>query len=151
MGLNYEKEGHIAKVGLNRPNEKNALDPQILMDLHQTWQDINRDDQIRVVILYSCLPDIFCSGMDLRTAIPILTGVRAPETEAEKWLAGFGPHVPEAMLKPNIVKKPVIAAVNGYCLTGVRDDHGSRPASGFGRRGLPDAGSEPRDHAHGRL
>jgi len=29
-----------------------------------------------------------------------------------------GPHVGEAMLKPNIVKKPVIAAINGYCLTG---------------------------------
>jgi enoyl-CoA hydratase len=118
MGLNYEKEGHIAKVGLNRPNEKNALDPQILMELHEAWKDINADAAIRVAVLYSCLPDIFCSGMDLRTAIPILTAMRAPETEAEKWLAGYGPHVAEAMLKPNIVKKPVIAAVNGYCLTG---------------------------------
>jgi enoyl-CoA hydratase len=30
----------------------------------------------------------------------------------------MGQHVGEAMLKPNMVKKPVIAAVNGYCLTG---------------------------------
>jgi len=63
MGLNFEKEGHIAKVGLNRPKEKNALDPQILMDLHEAWKDVNADDQIRVVILHSCLPDIFCSGI----------------------------------------------------------------------------------------
>lgn len=118
MGLVYEKEGSIAKVGLDRPKEKNALDPQILMDMHLAWQDINADDSIRVAILYSCLPDIFCSGMDLRTAIPILTGVREPETEAERWLAKIGPHVAEAMLKPSIVRKPVIAAVNGYCLTG---------------------------------
>jgi len=118
MGLKYEKEGHIARVGLNRPKEKNALDPQLLMDLHHTWNDINADERIRVVILYSCLPDIFCSGMDLRTAIPILTRVREPETDAERWLAQFGSHVGEAMLKPNIVKKPVIAVVNGYCLTG---------------------------------
>jgi enoyl-CoA hydratase len=117
MSLNYEKQGHVAKVGLNRPSEKNALDPQILMDLHAAWQDINADDAIRVVILYSCLPDIFCSGMDLKTAIPILTAMRPPETEAERWLAGFGPNVGEAMLKPNIVKKPVIAAIHGYCLT----------------------------------
>ena len=41
MGLNYEKEGHVAKVGLNRPKERNALDPQILMDLHEAWKDIN--------------------------------------------------------------------------------------------------------------
>jgi hypothetical protein len=26
MSLNYEKEGHIARVGLNRPKERNALD-----------------------------------------------------------------------------------------------------------------------------
>jgi enoyl-CoA hydratase len=118
MGLDYEKEGHIAKVGMNRPKERNALDPQILMDLHRVWKEINGDDAIRAVVLYSCLPNIFCSGMDLRTAIPILTKERAPETDAERWLDGFGPHVAEAMLKPNIVKKPVIAAVNGYCLTG---------------------------------
>jgi enoyl-CoA hydratase len=118
MVLKYEKEGHIAKVGLNRPNEKNALDPQILMELHGVWNDANEDDAIRAVILYSCLPDIFCSGMDLKTAIPILTGMRKPENEAEHWLVEVGPHVGEAMLKPNMVKKPVIAAVNGYCLTG---------------------------------
>jgi enoyl-CoA hydratase len=118
MALVYKKEGPIAKVGLNRPQERNALDPQILMDMHRAWQDINQDDSIRVAVLYSCLPDIFCSGMDLRTAIPILTKVREPETEAEHWLSKVGPHVAEAMLKPSIVKKPVIAAVNGYCLTG---------------------------------
>ena len=118
MALNYEKEGHIVKIGLNRPKEKNALDPQILMDLHRAWNEINADDEIRVVILYSCLPDIFCSGMDLGSAIPILTKVREPETEAERWFDGFGLQVAEAMLKPSIVKKPVIAAVNGYCLTG---------------------------------
>ncbi|MDD5711537.1 MAG: enoyl-CoA hydratase-related protein [Smithellaceae bacterium] len=118
MGLIYEKEGYIAKLGLNRPEAKNALDPQILMDMHKAWQDINADDSIRVALLYSCLPDIFCSGMDLRTAIPILTKMREPETEAERWIVGFGENVGEAMLKPNIVMKPVIAAVNGYCLTG---------------------------------
>jgi enoyl-CoA hydratase/carnithine racemase len=62
MSLNYEKEGHVARVGLNRPKERNALDPQILMDLHEAWKDINADDAIRVVILHSCLPDIFCGS-----------------------------------------------------------------------------------------
>ena len=118
MGLVYEKEGHIAKVGLNRPEEKNALDPEILMDLHRAWMDVNQDDKVRVVILYSCLPDIFCSGMDLKTAIPVLTRAREPKSDSERWLVQVGPHVGEAMLKPNVVKKPVIAAINGYCLTG---------------------------------
>lgn len=118
MALVYEKEKHIAKVGLNRPKERNALDPSLLMSLHRTWKEINDDDDIRVVVIYSCLPDIFCSGMDLKTAIPVLTGLKVPENEAEKWLIGMEQHVGEAMLKPNILKKPVIAAINGYCLTG---------------------------------
>ncbi len=118
MALVYEKEGHIAKVGLNRPQEKNALDPDILMELHRVWTDVNQDEKLRVAILYSCLPDMFCAGMDLKTAIPVLTKARAPESEAERWLIQFGKQVGEAMLKPNIVKKPVIAAVNGFCLTG---------------------------------
>ena len=31
MGLNYEKERHIVKVGMNRPKERNAPDSQILL------------------------------------------------------------------------------------------------------------------------
>jgi enoyl-CoA hydratase len=118
MTLAYEKEGHIVKLGLNRPKEKNALDPDTLMELYHAWLNINKDDDVRVVILYSCLPDIFCSGMDLKTAIPIISRVREPETDAEKWLLQAGNDVGEAMLKPNIVNKPVIAAINGYCITG---------------------------------
>lgn len=118
MALVYEEEGYIARVGMNRPTERNALDPGILMELHETWTKINENRKIRVVILYSALPDIFCSGMDLKTAIPVLTGVRGPQTDAEVWLMQAGIKVGESMLKPNIVNKPMIAAVNGYCLTG---------------------------------
>lgn len=118
MPIVYEKEGHIVKVGLNRPHQKNALDADILMELHKAWLEINKDDDARVVILYSCLPDIFCAGMDLKTAIPVLTGMREPQTDAEKELLQLGKRAAEAMLKPNIVNKPVIAAINGYCLTG---------------------------------
>ncbi len=118
MALIYEKDGPVAKLGLNRPKERNALDPEILLDLHRAWKDVNGDDTIRVAILYSCLPDIFCSGMDLKAAIPILTRMREPQTEAERWLIEVGSQVGESMLKPNIVTKPVIAAIHGYCLTG---------------------------------
>ena len=121
MGLIYEKQGHIARLGLNRPKQLNALDPGILLELHKAWKDVNEDSSIRVALLYSALPGIFCSGMDLKTAIPILTRAREPENEAEQWIAGgwdVAGGVAEAMLKVNIVNKPVIAAIHGYCLTG---------------------------------
>ena len=118
MGLVYEKEGKIAEVGLNRPKEKNALDPQILMDMHLAWQDINADDSIRVAILYSLSAGYFLfrdgpADCDPHSDEDAGTGNRSGT------LAGQGrPACCEAMLKPSIVKKPVIAAVNGYCLTG---------------------------------
>lgn len=120
MSLIYEKDGHIAKVGLNRPKQLNALDPGILLELYNTWKDINDDSTVRVVVLYSALPNIFCAGMDLKTAIPVLTGARKPENEAEEWIiSGWdGSGVGEAMLKISFVNKPVIAAIHGYCLTG---------------------------------
>lgn len=119
--LIYEKHDHIAKVGLNRPKQLNALDPGILLELHETWKDINEDSSIRVAVLYSALPGIFCSGMDLKTAIPVLTKAREPENDAERWIItgwdGSG-GVAQSMLKMDYVKKPVIAAIHGYCLTG---------------------------------
>ncbi len=118
MGIDFIKDGHIARVGLNVPETKNALGPDVLLELYRLWEECARDDTIRVVILHSSLSDIFCSGMDLRTAIPILTGVRAPETEGEKWLIADWMAVGKAMLKYRELDKPVIAAVHGYCLTG---------------------------------
>jgi enoyl-CoA hydratase len=70
------------------------------------------------VVFSSALPDIFCSGMDLRTAIPILTGVRKPETEGEKWLISDAKAVGKSMLKIKELDRPVVAAVNGLCITG---------------------------------
>ena len=118
MGVEFSIEGHIAKVGLNIPETKNALSPDALMELHKIWDECQENDDVRVVILYSGLADIFCSGMDLKTAIPVLTAAREPETEAERWLISSGDAVGRAMLKYKDLDRPVIAAIHGYCLTG---------------------------------
>ncbi len=118
MGIVFEKEGHIAKVGLNSPETRNALGPDELLALNNVWEECQADDNVRVVVFYSELPDIFCSGMNLKTAIPIWTGMRKPETEGEKWLMSDNKSVGKAMLKHKTLDRPVIAAVNGYCLTG---------------------------------
>ncbi len=118
MGIEFFKEGHIARVGLNIPETKNALGPDVLLDLFTIWEQCGQDDDVRVIILYSALSDIFCSGMDLNTAIPVLTAARKPETEGEKWLISRDDAVGRAMLKYRDLDKPVIAAIHGYCLTG---------------------------------
>lgn len=114
----FKKEGHIAKVGLNKPETKNALDPETLLELQKAWEECQADDSIRVVVFYSELPEIFCSGMDIKKSIPFMLGTRKPETEAEKWLAADFFNVSKAMLKIKDLDRPIIAAINGYCLTG---------------------------------
>ncbi len=118
MSVEFKIEDHIAKVGLNIPETKNALSPDALLDLSRIWDECQTNNDVRVVILYSALPDIFCSGMDLNSAIPILTAARKPETEAEKWLLAEEDPVGKAMLKYRELDRPVIAAIHGYCLTG---------------------------------
>lgn len=121
MSIDFEKVGPVAKVGINFPETKNALANDMMIELGGVWEICEKDDEIRVVILYSGLDDIFCSGMDIKDSIPVLNGQRPPVTENEKYLydesnnfAGFA----KVMLKTRTLYKPIIAAINGYCLTG---------------------------------
>ena len=120
MGLEFAKEGHVATVGLDVPETKNALSSGLLMELCHVWDECRNDDQIRSVVLYSSLPDVFCSGMDLTDSLPMLTGQKPLRTDEEIFLFseenGFAGYS-KALLRKRDLMKPVIAAINGWCLT----------------------------------
>ncbi|HPQ67602.1 MAG TPA: enoyl-CoA hydratase-related protein [bacterium] len=118
MALDFVKESGIALLGLNRPETKNALDAGILMELANAWREVAEDKDIRAAVLYSSLSDIFCSGMDLRTVIPILTAARPPANAQEEWVLADPQGIFRAMLRQRDWDKPVISAVHGLCLTG---------------------------------
>ncbi len=118
MGLSFKKENGVALVGLNRPEAKNALDCQTLHELDAAWREVAADAAVRVAVIYSELPEIFCAGMDLKTVIPILTAARPPANPDEQWLLEDPRGVFKAMLREREWDKPVIAAVHGLCLTG---------------------------------
>ncbi len=118
MGVIYEKDGHIVKVGLDIPESKNAMGPDVLLELYNIWEECERDKTIRVVVVYSALEDIFCSGLNLKTAIPLLTGMRGPENETEEWMMKNPAAWSKAILKYKDFDVPVIASIHGYCLTG---------------------------------
>lgn len=117
MTVVYEKKDHIAHVRINRPEAKNALDPETVVALAEAWVDFRDDDEMRVAIVTGT-GDAFCSGADLGKLIPLITGAREPESDADKALQN-DPSLPQkALLRDFELWKPVIAAVNGYALAG---------------------------------
>jgi enoyl-CoA hydratase/carnithine racemase len=118
MSLDFAIENRVALIGLNVPETKNALGPEILRRLGEAWDRVKTDDDIRCAILYSAVDDIFCAGMDLNSVIPVLTRARQPRDEDERWIAVNPQNMLAAMLRGRSWDKPVISAVHGLCLTG---------------------------------
>ena len=103
----YEKQGRIAIVTLNRPECMNALHPPAHFELHEIWNDFERDPEVWVGILTGTGDQAFSAGNDLKyTAEHSRHMVRSAES-------GFG-----GITNRTTCWKPIIAAVNGYALGG---------------------------------
>jgi enoyl-CoA hydratase/carnithine racemase len=110
----YEKRDHIAYITLNCPEKMNAVTQEIHEGLIYAWDDVKRDDNVRVAILTGAGDRAFCSGMDLRDAAE--TGGPSTRIDAKNTsihdLSGGGTAIQCG------VWKPVVTAVNGVCAGG---------------------------------
>ena len=108
MALIYEKKGNTAYITINRPEVMNAMDPETYSELSQAWIDVRDDPDVWCAIITGAGDRAFSAGADLKKTIPV---------EAEKW--HFWQTQEEQILNRGLeVWKPIIAAVNGYCLAG---------------------------------
>ena len=110
----YEKRDRIAWVTINRPEARNAIDPDVHEAMIETWADFASDDAVDVAILTGAGDDAFCAGADLKTYIPPIIGEASPSRIreiVELGLNGFtrGMHR---------IPKPIVGAVNGWALAG---------------------------------
>jgi enoyl-CoA hydratase/carnithine racemase len=64
MNIQIARDGAIATVTLNRPERRNALSLELMLDLVAALEEIGRNPAIRAVILASS-GKVFCSGHDL--------------------------------------------------------------------------------------
>jgi len=110
-----EKEGPILIVTLNRPEKRNAVNSEVMCRLYDAWQQLNRDDELRVGILTG-RGNTFCAGMDLED-LKKLRGDAKEDDWAHRVL-----NTPDlaytAWLKVNRPKKPIVLAVEGHALAG---------------------------------
>jgi enoyl-CoA hydratase/carnithine racemase len=109
----YEKRDRIAHVTINRPEARNAIDPDVHRLMIETWADFRDDDSVDVAILTGT-GEAFCAGADLKTYIPPIMANATPadiREIVELGLNGFtrGMHR---------IHKPIIGAVNGWALAG---------------------------------
>jgi len=106
----YELQDGIARVTLNRPDKRNALDGEMVAELKAAFSVSAADDACRVVLLTGAGTD-FCSGADLanleRTAQnSVLDNMAEARSTADLFL----------MMRNH--PRPVIAAVHGRALAG---------------------------------
>ena len=101
----YERDGHIATITYNRPEALNAINAELRADLNAAWVTF-RDDEEAWVAIVTGAGRAFSAGADLR-------GGGAGDASA-----GTFWETPSLTSLENGIEiwKPIIAAVNGYCL-----------------------------------
>ena len=107
----YEKRDRIAYVTFNRPEAKNAIDPEMQDLLVEIWTDF-RDDPTTDVAIVTGAGDAFCAGADLKTYIPPI--IRGEKSIREIVDLGFGAFTRGL----HRIDKPIIGAINGWALAG---------------------------------
>lgn len=115
MTVDYVKKDKIAYITLNRPEARNALDPDTLEALGRTWMDF-RDDPSVLVAVITGVGNSFCAGADLGALIPRITS--SPEGLAGMIKGEQAEIFQSALLRDIDIWKPIVAAVNGYCIAG---------------------------------
>lgn len=112
-----EKKPPVAWVYLNRPEKKNAMNPPAWEEPPAIFEDLDRDTQIRVVILAG-KGDSFSAGIDIAGMMPALPELADPEQKgAVKWrLMPKIRALQTAITCIENCRKPVIAAVHGHCI-----------------------------------
>lgn len=107
----YECKGHVAWITLNRPEAMNAFDPEMLQLLGQHLKVFDEDDALRVAILTGAGDKAFCAGADLKKySKRDAVGINELWSTERQFFRPGGQGLS--------VRKPVIAAINGYCLAG---------------------------------
>jgi E-phenylitaconyl-CoA hydratase len=108
MSIDLSVTDGVALITINRPERLNALDTEHYAGLSQAWQTVRDDSAIRVAVITGAGEKSFSTGADLKSFIP-----KPPEL-SELLLTQKS----QLLNRGLEVWKPVIAAVNGYCLGG---------------------------------
>ncbi len=115
--LLVEREGRIVTLTMNRPEAKNAINPEMLCRLADAWKDVDGDDDVLAVILTGA-EGTFCAGADLDKLVTRSIKGLPPEDEFEQRCRDDPNVIFTGLLRSYRLKKPLIAAIEGPCIAG---------------------------------
>ena len=114
--LDVETNNGITLVRLNRPEARNALNPELIVALAECWAGLGADDDTRVVVLSGAGTSTFCAGFDLTSYIPLITGARQAEDDWDRAVLAAPGLVARATLRDFDLGRPLIVAANGHAI-----------------------------------
>jgi enoyl-CoA hydratase/carnithine racemase len=108
MPIDVEVSGGVAVITINRPERMNAMDAAAYAALSEAWQRVRDDTAIRAAVVTGAGDRAFTTGADIKSFL----------TDPAD-LSGFWNTQRDQLLNRGLeVFKPIVAAVNGYCLGG---------------------------------
>jgi enoyl-CoA hydratase/carnithine racemase len=110
MSVLFEKTDGIAVLTLNRPEKRNAMTSEMYLEISRHLRRIDEDESILAGVVTGAGGDAFSAGADL-------IGVHAAAETSDgqqPWMA-WRPTRFDSGIE---VQKPLVAAVEGYCLAG---------------------------------
>lgn len=114
--LQLDLDEHVATLWLNRPERRNALGPAFWEELPQAMRELDTDARVRAVVVAARGPH-FTVGLDLKAMAGVLLGEGSSAGAAARVRAMDGVlKFQRAITTVAECSKPVIAAVQGYCL-----------------------------------
>ena len=108
MAIDFTLEDHVATITINRPERMNAMDTEHYNALSAAWVRVRDDPEIRVAIITGAGEKSFSAGADLKSFV----GAQPPLSELLLTQKN------QILNRGLEVWKPIVAAVNGYCLGG---------------------------------
>ena len=112
MSIKYSENGNAAIITLNRPNNLNALNYEMITSIEEYLKNINKNKNIKLVIFKGEGEKAFCAGGDVKSFYE----EKFTNTNVLRKIFFFREYKLNYLIKK--YKKPIISFVNGICMGG---------------------------------